>query len=65
MTDKQKLAKATKLIKTLKQDAKYALRGAWDKSDDGFEDQITMIDRFFDEIKDEEKGPLKQLKMEL
>lgn len=65
MTDKQKLTKALKLIKTLKQDAKLALSGKWDKSDDGFEDQIILIDRFFNEINNEEKGPLKQIKMEL
>lgn len=63
MTDKQKLAKAIVLIKTLKQDAKLALDGAWDKSDDGFEDQIILIDRFFNEINKEETGPLKQIKM--
>ena len=65
MTDKQKLAKAEKLIRTLKQDAKLALSGAWDKSDSGFEDQITLIDRFFDEIKNEKKGPLEQLKLKI
>lgn len=57
MTDREKLKKALIVIKTLKQDAKLALSGAWNKSDDGFEDQITLIDMFFNEIrKDDEEG---------
>lgn len=63
MTDKQKLAKAIKLIKMLEKDAELALDGAWDKSDSGFEAQLVVISAFFREINKEEKGPLKQIKM--
>jgi len=66
MTDKEKLKKAVKIIKTLKEDAKLALKGAWDRSDQGFEDQIILIDTFFSEIeKDEEESKFKQGKLEL
>jgi hypothetical protein len=37
---------AINLIKTLREDAVMALDGRWDRSDDGFEDQITLIDKF-------------------
>lgn len=64
MTDKQKLAKAIKVIKMLEKDAELALDGDWDKSDTGFEAQLIIISAFFREInKEEEEGPLKQIKM--
>lgn len=55
MTDKEKLNKAIALIKTLKKDAKMALNGSWDRTDGGFEDQITLIDRFLDSLEDKEQ----------
>ena len=36
---------AIELIKTLREDAELALDGGWDKSDDGFRDQISLIDK--------------------
>jgi hypothetical protein len=33
------------LLKTLKQDAEMALDGRWDKSDEGFDCQIFLINR--------------------
>lgn len=66
MTDKQKLNRAILLIKALRQDAKLALNGGWDRSDEGFEDQITLIDTFFSDInKEDEGGKLKQIELPL
>lgn len=65
MTDKQKLAKAIKVIKTLRQDAKLALNNSWDRSDHGFESQLILIDTFFNEIEDKPKGKLKQIKLDI
>ncbi len=33
------------VLQTLKEDAEMALSGAWNKSDEGFEGQITLIDQ--------------------
>lgn len=41
---------AISLLKTLKEDAELALSGDWDKSDSGFEAQITLIDRLLNKI---------------
>lgn len=46
----ERLKEACKIIDTLRTDAAMALCGDWDKSDDGFEDQITIIDEFFHKI---------------
>ena len=35
--------KMKNVLKTLKKDAEMALNGKWNKSDEGFEDQITLI----------------------
>lgn len=65
MTDKEKLKKAIEVIKTLKEDAKLALSGHWNKSDEGFQDQLLLISKFFVEITGEPKGKLKQGKLKL
>jgi hypothetical protein len=36
------------LLSTIYKDADMAINGEWDKSDDGFEAQQTLIDRFCD-----------------
>lgn len=50
MTDKQKLKEAIRLLKIVKQDAKLALSGRWNRGDDGFTAQIQLIESFFDKI---------------
>jgi len=60
MTD---LDKAKKLLKTLRQDAKLALSGSWDKSDEGFEAQIHLIDQFFNDCNKQPKSKFKQKKL--
>lgn len=40
------------LLKTLKQDAEMALDGRWDKSDEGFDCQIILINRILDKLKE-------------
>lgn len=41
---------AVKIILTLKQDAEMALNEEWDKSDEGFKAQISIIDKFLTEL---------------
>ncbi len=65
MTDTQKLKKAISIIKTLREDAKLALNNDWDKSNSGFENQIILIDSFFNEINKKQEGLLKQIKLNL
>jgi hypothetical protein len=67
MTDKQKLKKAISALKTLKQDAKLALSGDWDRSDHGFECQIYLIDDTLKEIENDQgpKSKFKQTKLPL
>lgn len=42
------------VLETLKEDAEMALEGTWDKSDDGFEAQITLIDKIILKIQENE-----------
>lgn len=35
----------TKVLKHIRKDAEMALSGEWDRSDDGFESQIWLIDQ--------------------
>ena len=65
MTDKQKLDKAVKLIKSFKTDAKMALSGAWDKGNEGFEAQIWAVDKFLLEINQPPKSKFKQTKLDI
>lgn len=50
MTDKEKIEKLIELALTLEEDAQMALDGTWDKSDDGFEDQVVLINQTLMEI---------------
>lgn len=52
MTDKKKIEELIDLIITLRNDAEMALNGKWDKSDDGFKDQIYFIDKKLEELGD-------------
>lgn len=45
---------AINLLYTMKQDAELALDGSWDRTDDGFESQIELINNFLKNIDDEE-----------
>ncbi len=65
MTDKQKLDAALKVIKTLREDAKLALSGDWNKSDDGFESQMLLIDKFYKLINEPPRSKFKQTKMDI
>ena len=47
---KKKLYKACDLLNVLRTDALMALSGEWNKSDGGFEAQIQLIEKYFDEI---------------
>lgn len=48
VTNKEDLLKeACEMLNSLRMDAELALCGDWDKSDEGFETQINMIDEFF------------------
>ena len=58
--------KAISLIMTLRQDAKLALSGYWDRSDKGFQSQIDMINKFLKSLDEKpEKGKLKQASLDL
>jgi len=37
-----------KTLRILREDAEMALNGEWDRSDDGFKDQIVLIDSVLD-----------------
>jgi|LakMenE01Jun11ns_1017448.scaffolds.fasta_scaffold9958435_13 hypothetical protein len=43
----QHLKESCEILNTLRIDAEMALCGDWDKSDEGFETHINMIDDFF------------------
>lgn len=58
------LTEAVKILKTLKQDAKLAISGFWDKSDDGFRCQIQLIDNFLSRLDNKKlKSKFKQTKL--
>lgn len=58
------LKEAVKILRTLKQDAKLAISGFWDKSDDGFRCQIQLIDKFLSSIHNKKlKSKFKQTKL--
>lgn len=58
------LREAVKILKTLKQDAKLAISGFWDKSDDGFQCQIQLIDNFLSRLHNKKlKSKFKQTKL--
>lgn len=65
MTDKQNLKEAVRILKMIKKDAELALSGKWDRSDDGFEAQEILIDKFLKSLEKKEEGPLKQITMQL
>ncbi len=58
-----KLQEAVLLLKTLKQDAKLALSDNWDRSDEGFRDQIILIDRFLSSLERGKRSKFVQLKI--
>ena len=45
--------RAINLLKTIKEDAMMALDNTWDRSDNGFEVQLQLIDDFLNEINDD------------
>lgn len=44
MTDKEKIKELIEILEVLKEDAEMAINGDWDKSNEGFQDQIDLID---------------------
>jgi len=50
MTELEKLLKCVEVLNTLRTDAEMALQGEWDRSDQGFEDQIELINQTLTEI---------------
>lgn len=58
------LKEAVRILKILKQDAKLAISGFWDKSDDGFRCQIQLIDNFLSSLNNKKlKSKFKQTKL--
>lgn len=53
MNDKEKLEEAKSILKTIYEDATMALKDEWDRTDDGFESQQILIQRFFNSIGEE------------
>ena len=45
------LEEAIELLQNLRIDAEMALDDRWDRSDDGFEAQISLIDNFLSKLK--------------
>jgi hypothetical protein len=62
---RDKLKEAVALLKTLREDAKLALSGDWDKSEEGFRAQIESIDKFLDSLDKKDDGKFKQTKLDL
>ena len=50
MNEQEKLQEAISVLKTLLEDARMALDNKWDRSDSGFEAQITLIENTLSEI---------------
>jgi len=58
------LKEAVRILKILQQDAKLAISGFWDKSDDGFRCQIQLIDNFLSSLHNKKsKSKFKQTKL--
>ena len=51
MNDAQKVAVMKDTLEIVLQDAEMALSGAWDKSDDGFKDQIYIVERALEQVR--------------
>lgn len=50
MTDKQKITVLLNALNIVKEDAEMALDGNWDKSDEGFQDQIDFINKTIESL---------------
>ena len=50
MTNKERIEKLVSALQTLKKDAEMALDNKWDRTDSGFESQITLIDNVIAEV---------------
>ena len=50
MTTEQNYSKAIEILQNINVNAQMALAGDWDRSNDGFESQIQIIEEFFNSI---------------
>lgn len=53
MNNNEKILESIRILKLLKDDAKMALSGEWDRSTEGFKSQIYVIDKALKELKTE------------
>lgn len=66
MTDKQRVKEAERLLRQFKENSKLALKGLWDRGDEGFEAQIQSVDKYFNKVNSHETpARLKQAKLDI
>ena len=53
MNNNEKILESIRVLKLLKDDAKMALSGEWDRSTEGFKSQIYVIDKVLKKLKTE------------
>ena len=53
MNNNEKILESIRILNLLKDDAKMALSGEWDRSTEGFKSQIYVIDKALKELKTE------------
>lgn len=53
MNNNEKILESIRVLKLLKEDAKMALSGEWNRSTEGFNSQIYVIDKTLKELKTE------------